>query len=155
MNNIIPIQFDYNQSVVSPNEHVTINVDNNKIGGEDMNDKYVTKDELQLQTQLLNSQVDNKISQLEGKIDSQAKIIDEKFNTLNAKIDGQFKALDEKFNTLNSKIDGKFDSFDEKLNSQSVKIDGNSKITWWIMSVISAGIIIPAITLVVKIIISK
>ncbi|MFK4936074.1 hypothetical protein [Lactococcus garvieae] len=102
-----------------------------------MNDKYVTKEELQLQSQLLNSQVDNKISQLEGKIDSQAKVIDEKFNTLNAKIDGKFNALD------------------EKLNSLSTKIDANNKITWWIMSLISAGIIIPAITLVVKIIISK
>lgn len=130
-------EYDRKRMFTSPNPNVKIGIDINEDGGDNMNDKYVTKEELQLQSQLLNSQVDNKISQLEGKIDSQAKVIDEKFNTLNAKIDGEFNALD------------------EKLNSLSTKIDANNKITWWIMSLISAGIIIPAITLVVKIIISK
>ncbi len=130
-------EYDRKRMFTSPNPNVKMGIDINGDGGDNMSDKYVTKEELQLQSQLLNSQVDNKISQLEGKIDSQAKVIDEKFNTLNAK------------------IDGKFDSFDEKLNALSTKIDANNKITWWIMSLISAGIIIPAITLVVKIIISK
>lgn len=145
MSNVIPIsQYDYSQSVVSPNKHVTINnVDDEKTGGENMSDKYVTKDELQFQTQLLNSQVDNKISQLEGKIESQSKVIDEKFNTLTSKIDGKFDVVDEKFNTLNATIDGKFDSL-------NAKIDSLSKLIWWIMGIIATGVIVTVISTIIK-----
>ena len=135
--------YDKQRIFTSPNPNVKIGIDMNEDGEDNMSDKYVTKDELQLQTQLLNSQIDNKICQLDGKIDSQSKIIDEKFNTLTSKIDGKFDVVDEKINTLNATIEGKFDSL-------NTKIDSLTKLIWWIMGIIGTGVIIAIISAIIK-----
>ena len=62
-------------------------------GGENMNKKFVTHDELkisQLETQ-------NKLTQLDNKIDT-------KFSELNSKIDNKFNVLDNKIDNLEKNI---------------------------------------------------
>lgn len=138
------LKYDFSQR---PHLETSFNTPKNDIikdkEEDNMNDKYITKDELNTHSQLLTSQFDNKLSQLEGKIDSQSKIIDEKFNTLNAKMDGKFEVVDEKFNTLNATIEGKFDSL-------NAKIDSLTKLIWWIMGIIGTGVIIAIISAIIK-----
>mgnify|MGYP004609908543 CR=1 FL=1 len=135
---IIPIEgYDFNQRFSSSDKNVRIEVQSKEIGGNIMEDRYVTKDELKLHTEIINSQFDTKLEKL------------------GAKVDGRLGVIEEKINTLETKLDGKFETMNEKINTLNTKIDTNNKIVWWIMGLISAGIIVPAITLIVKIILSK
>ena len=59
--------------------------------------------------------------------------------------------IDGRFNT----VDGRFDVIDEKFNTTNAKIDNINKLQWWIMGLIAAGIIVPAVTIVVKTIFTK
>lgn len=93
-------------------------------GGGSMNNDYVTHPELKV-TEL----------NLQNKIDK-----------LDAKIEGRFNIIDEKFNV----IDEKFHIIDEKFNSLNIKIDNLTKLVWWIMGLIGAGLIIPLLAFALK-----
>ena len=95
-------------------------------GGGNMNNDYVTHPELRLseeQTQRKLDNLDNKITQVDNKIDY-------------------------KFDELDKKIDSKFDL----LNS---KIDSLTKLVWWIIGLLTSGIVLPAIAYFVKTIFLK
>lgn len=53
------------------------------------------------------------------------------------------KELDYKFDKLCSKIDFKFDLLISK-------IDNQNKLLWWIISLLTTGVVLPAITYVIK-----
>lgn len=106
-------------------------------GGGNMNNDYVTHAELKLseeQTQRKLDKLDNDIAKVDNKLDY-------KFNQLDNKIDN-------KFNELDKKIDSKFDLLNSKLDTQN-------KLIWWIMSLLSAGIVLPAIAYFIKMIFLK
>lgn len=44
------------------------------------------------------------------------------------------------------KLDSRFDLTDEKFNTINAKIDNLTKIMWWIMGLIAAGLIVPLLT---------
>lgn len=62
----------------------------------------------------------------------------EEFNSSMHQIDKRF-----------DQVDAKFDVVDEKFNTLNTKIDNLTKLTWWIMGLIGAGLIIPLLTLVI------
>nr|DAT11361.1 MAG TPA: hemolysin [Caudoviricetes sp.] len=51
---------------------------------------------------------------------------------------------------LNSKIEISASKTENAINGLSNKIDFQSKLLWWIMGIISAGIIVPLITMTIK-----
>lgn len=53
------------------------------------------------------------------------------------------KELDYKFDKLCSKIDSKFDLLNSKLDAQN-------KLIWWIIRLLTAGVVLPAIAYFVK-----
>lgn len=106
-------------------------------GGGNMNNDYVTHPELKLseeKTQRKLDNLDNKITQVDNKLDY-------KFNQLDNKIDN-------KFNELDKKIDSKFDLLNSKLDAQN-------KLIWWIIRLLTAGVVLPAIAYFVKTIFLK
>lgn len=95
-------------------------------GGGNMNNDYVTHPELKLseeQTQHKLDNLDNKITQVDNKIDY-------------------------KFDELDKKIDSKFDLLNSKLDAQN-------KLIWWIIRLLTAGVVLPAIAYFVKTIFLK
>lgn len=62
--------------------------------------------------------------------------LDKQVTQLTAKAEGQLE-------TLNSKIDGRFNGLQKDVNHVSM-------IQWWLIGIVSAGIVIPLITLAVK-----
>ena len=106
-------------------------------GGGNMNNDYVTHPELKLseeQTQRKLDKLDNDIAKVDDKLDY-------KFNQLDNKIDN-------KFNELDKKIDSKFDLLNSKLDAQN-------KLIWWIIRLLTAGVVLPAIAYFVKTIFLK
>lgn len=95
-------------------------------GGGNMNNDYVTHPELRLSEE----QTQRKLDNLDNKI---------------TQVDNK---LDYKFNELDKKIDSKFDL----LNS---KIDSLTKLVWWIIRLLTAGVVLPAIAYFVKTIFLK
>ena len=96
--------------------------------GGNMNNDYVTHPELRLsemETQRKLDKLDNKITQVDNK-------------------------LDYKFNELDKKIDSKFNELDTKINSLDDKFDAQNKLLWWIIRLLTAGVVLPAITYVIK-----
>lgn len=97
-------------------------------GGGNMNNDYVTHPELRLsemETQRKLDKLDNKITQVDNK-------------------------LDYKFNELDNKIDSKFNELDIKINSLDDKFDSLTKLVWWIIGLLTTGVVLPAITYVIK-----
>ena len=106
-------------------------------GGGNMNNDYVTHPELKLseeKTQRKLDNLDNKITQVDNKLDY-------KFNKLDEKIDY-------KFNESDKKIDSKFDLL-------NTKIDSLTKLVWWIIGLLTTGVVLPAIAYFVKTIFLK
>lgn len=60
----------------------------------------------------------------------------EELKTLETKIDGQFE-------TLNARIDGKFESL-------SYQIENSNKILWWLMGIVSTGLVVPLLAFIIK-----
>lgn len=58
------------------------------------------------------------------------------------------KELDYKFDKLCSKIDSKFDLLNSKLDAQN-------KLIWWIIRLLTAGVVLPTIAYFVKILFLK
>lgn len=97
-------------------------------GGGNMNNDYVTHPELRLsemETQRKLDKLDNKITQIDNKIDY-------------------------KFDELDKKIDSKFNELDIKINSLDDKFDSLTKLVWWIIGLLTTGVVLPAITYVIK-----
>ncbi|WP_278915449.1 hypothetical protein [Ligilactobacillus agilis] len=92
-------------------------------GGDMSNNNYVTHSELKLSEE----QTQRKLDKLSGDI---------------SKIDDK---LDYKFNELDNKIGSKIDLVNSKLDTQN-------KLIWWIMSLLSAGIVLPAIAYFIKVV---
>lgn len=91
-----------------------------------MNNDYVTHPELKLSEEKIQRKLDN--------LDSKITQVDNK--------------LDYKFNELDKKIDSKFDLLNSKLDAQN-------KLIWWIIRLLTAGIVLPAIAYFVKTIFLK
>lgn len=77
-------------------------------------------------------------------------------------IDGKdFKMLEQKLtsemNISEAKLSGKIDTVEArmagKIDTLTSKIDSQNKLLYWIMGIISAGIIVPLITMLIKFII--
>lgn len=62
---------------------------------------------------------------------------------LTNKIDVSEAKLTGKIETVESKLSGKSDTL-------SAKIDSQSKLLYWLMGIVSAGIIVPLVTMIVK-----
>ncbi|OQR15192.1 hypothetical protein [Ligilactobacillus salivarius] len=90
-------------------------------GGGNMNNDYVTHSELRLSEM----ETQRKLDKLDNKI---------------TQVDNK---LDYKFNELDNKIDSKFDLLNSKLDTQN-------KLIWWIIRLLTAGVVLPAITYVIK-----
>lgn len=90
-------------------------------GGGNMNNDYVTHPELRLSEM----ETQRKLDKLDNKI---------------TQVDNK---LDYKFNELDNKIDSKFDFLNSKLDAQN-------KLIWWIIRLLTAGVVLPAITYVIK-----
>lgn len=71
---------------------------------------------------------------------SDLKLIEER---LNSKIDVIKAEMDGKINTAEANLVGKIDSLGNK-------IDAQNKILWWLMGIISAGIIVPMLALLIR-----
>lgn len=115
-------------SAVDKEIPISYNKDGNSSdgGGGNMNNDYVTHPELKLseeQTQHKLDNLDNKITQVDNKIDY-------------------------KFDELDKKIDSKFDLLNSKLDAQN-------KLIWWIIRLLTAGVVLPAIAYFVKTIFLK
>ena len=95
-------------------------------GGGNMNNDYVTHPELKLSEE----QTQHKLDNLDNKI---------------TQVDNK---LDYKFNELDKKIDSKFDLLNSKLDAQN-------KLIWWIIRLLTAGVVLPAIAYFVKTIFLK
>lgn len=84
------------------------------------------------------------------------KIVEER---LNSKIDISNAKLSGKIDTSEAKLSGKIDaseaSLSGKIDTLTAKIDSQSKLLYWIMGIISAGIVVPLITMLIKYLISK
>ena len=95
-------------------------------GGGNMNNDYVTHPELKLSEE----QTQHKLDNLDNKI---------------TQVDNK---IDYKFNKLDKKIDSKFDLLNSKLDAQN-------KLIWWIIRLLTAGVVLPAIAYFVKTIFLK
>ena len=62
--------------------------------------------------------------------------------------------LDYKFNKLDEKIDYKFDELDKKIDSKfdllNSKLDTQNKLIWWIIRLLTAGVVLPTIAYFAK-----
>ena len=122
---------DKNISANTPIEsdsQVLYNKDGNSSdrGGGNMNNDYVTHPELKLSEEETQRKLDN--------LDSKITQVDNK--------------LDYKFNELDKKIDSKFDLL-------NTKIDSLTKLVWWIIGLLTTGVVLPAIAYFVKTIFLK
>jgi len=102
-------------------------------GGSDM-DNYVTHGELKLTEEKIQRKLDN----LDNKVDLRFAELDNK--------------IDLRFNSLDSKIDIKSAETNGKIDTLASKVDNLTKIVWWMMSILSAGIVIPLLGYVLKLI---
>lgn len=91
-----------------------------------MNNDYVTHPELKLSEEKTQRKLDN--------LDSKITQVDNK--------------LDYKFNELDKKIDSKFDLL-------NTKIDSLTKLVWWIIGLLTTGVVLPAIAYFAKTIFLK
>ena len=82
---------------------------------------------------------------VEGKLSS-------KIAVSNAKLSGKIDTSEAK---LSGKIDASEASLSGKIDTLTAKIDSQSKLLYWIMGIISAGIVVPLITMLIKYLISK
>lgn len=90
-------------------------------GGGNMNNDYVTHPELRLSEM----ETQRKLDKLDNKI---------------TQVDNK---IDYKFDELDKKIDSKFDLLNSKLDAQN-------KLIWWIIRLLTAGVVLPAIAYFVK-----
>lgn len=90
-------------------------------GGGNMNNDYVTHPELRLSEM----ETQRKLDKLDNKI---------------TQVDNK---IDYKFDELDKKIDSKFDLLNSKLDVQN-------KLIWWIIRLLTAGVVLPAIAYFVK-----
>lgn len=65
----------------------------------------------------------------------------EELKTLDTKIDG-------KLNTLGATINGRFDGLEKDLSHMS-------KLQWWLMGIVSAGVVLPLLALALKVLFPK
>jgi uncharacterized Rmd1/YagE family protein len=65
-------------------------------------------------------------------------------------LDHSVDKLADKIDRLEISLNGKFDVTNSKFDTLSNRIDSLSKIVWWIMGIISTGIIIPLLAFVSK-----
>ncbi|MCT2907388.1 hypothetical protein EFT87_01745 [Schleiferilactobacillus harbinensis] len=76
----------------------------------------------------------------------------EELKTLDTKIDGKLNTMsatiDGKLNTMSATINGRFDGL-EKDNKHL------SKLLWWLMGIVSAGVVLPLLALALKILFPK
>lgn len=107
-------------------------------GGDGMDGQYVTREEFNTAM--------HKVNQNFTKVEARFDVTDQKIDKLDQKIENRSDLLDQKidnrFATLDQKIDDRFDVL-------GAKIDALIRVTWWIMGLIGAGLIIPLLTLII------
>lgn len=96
-------------------------------GGDDMDGQYVTREEFNTAM--------HKVNQNFTKVEARFDVTDQKIDKLDQKIENRSDLLDQK-------IDDRFDVL-------GAKIDALIRVTWWIMGLIGAGLIIPLLTLII------
>ena len=96
-------------------------------GGDGMDGQYVTREEFNTAM--------HKVNQNFTKIEARFDVTDQKIDKLDQKIENRSDLLDQK-------IDDRFDVL-------GAKIDALIRVTWWIMDLIGAGLIIPLLTLII------
>ena len=96
-------------------------------GGDGMDGQYVTREEFNTAM--------HKVNQNFTKVEARFDVTDQKIDKLDQKIENRSDLLDQK-------IDDRFDVL-------GAKIDALISVTWWIMGLIGAGLIIPLLTLII------
>ena len=96
-------------------------------GGDGMDGQYVTREEFNTAM--------HKVNQNFTKVEARFDVTDQKIDKLDQKIENRSDLLDQK-------IDDRFDFL-------GAKIDALIRVTWWIMGLIGAGLIIPLLTLII------
>ena len=96
-------------------------------GGDGMDGQYVTREEFNTAM--------HKVNQNFTKVEARFDVTDQKIDKLDQKIKNRSDLLDQK-------IDDRFDVL-------GAKIDALIRVTWWIMGLIGAGLIIPLLTLII------
>lgn len=96
-------------------------------GGDGMDGQYVTREEFNTAM--------HKVNQNFTKVEARFDVTDQKIDKLDQKIENRSDLLDQK-------IDNRFDVL-------GAKIDALIRVTWWIMGLIGAGLIIPLLTLII------
>ncbi|WP_283578966.1 hypothetical protein [Limosilactobacillus ingluviei] len=96
-------------------------------GGDGMDGQYVTREEFNTAM--------HKVNQNFTKVEARFDVTDQKIDKLDQKIENRSDLLDQK-------IDDRFDVL-------GAKIDALIRVTWWIMGLIGAGLIIPLLTLII------
>ena len=96
-------------------------------GGDGMDGQYVTREEFNTAM--------HKVNQNFTKVEARFDVTDQKIDKLDQKIENRS-------DLLNQKIDDRFDVL-------GAKIDALIRVTWWIMGLIGAGLIIPLLTLII------
>lgn len=76
-----------------------------------------------------------------------------KVNRNFTKVEARFDVTDQKIDKLDQKIENRSDLLDQKIDDRfdvlGAKIDALIRVTWWIMGLIGAGLIIPLLTLII------
>ncbi|MCD2257383.1 hypothetical protein FHQ08_11870 [Lactobacillus sp. CC-MHH1034] len=67
---------------------------------------------------------------------------------LDHKLDNIENKIDRLSDHLDSKIDGLSDKTDLKLQNVQDKLSSQNKLLWWIMGIISAGIVVPLLAFI-------
>lgn len=96
-------------------------------GGDGMDGQYVTREEFNTAM--------HKVNQNFTKVEARFDVTNQKIDKLDQKIENRSDLLDQK-------IDDRFDVL-------GAKIDALIRVTWWIMGLIGAGLIIPLLTLII------
>ena len=96
-----------------------------------MDGQYVTREEFNTAM--------HKVNQNFTKVEARFDVTDQKIENRSDLLD---QKIDNRFATLDQKIDDRFDVL-------GAKIDALIRVTWWIMGLIGAGLIIPLLTLII------
>ena len=94
----------------------------------------------------------------EPPMDNNKYVTHEELKLTEAHIDNKFEQVNSRFEQVNSRfeqVNTRFAQTDGKIDRLSDKIDALSKILWWLMGLIGAGIIIPLFAFVFKAIFLK
>lgn len=107
--------------------------DNDGTGGGNMNDKYVTHEELELSNEKLLHHIDNKFAEMQQQMNHRFNEVDKRFND----------------------VDKHFNELELKVNDVKNTANNNKEKTNWLLYTAFGGIIISVITTIISNLLTK